>query len=517
MNRNRKKMLTMESKPRTFSIKIYDEQLPMGWAATCEAIRDADKDKLQIMGICHDADIAGDDIWLPSIEKAHYHIIGRGINGYSIRIKQLLEMLHIEFRQGIDDELWRHHGVETVQKFPNMATYLTHETEEAILDAKTIYPIENIVSNLTIDEIIEVRQGYVRVGQNGGYKKTYVEMAELDADARKLGYNLKNFNNWYYNLDFGTRCSAKLKVVERSYYDGVERRVREDGQIVRLCIYIQGDKNTGKTYTSRQVLKGKEILEIGGGGTGKFDRLLPSTDAIILSDDKCPNLLNMTDNYMCQAYRRQSNNPYWCGDTFIVTSNLPFDDWLTDCGIKITDADGHYTEHYRAMKSRFYVCHIEEIDGNNRLICNSPSTRGSVDEQISRKEKFKNFRDRFNTIIADYHPDNRGVDYEDITDWIPVSEATPFDILDNNNIPLSPTGTVHRVRTDEAIIRYQTEQPRIYQKAYKSVSKKLIKLGLFDAETQFKKAFEEALLHECATLDVKFQFKKRSSVTTEKR
>ena len=519
MNKNRKKMLTMESKVRTFSIKIYDEQLPLGWDATCNAIRGVDSNKTQVMGIRHDADYNSDDIWLPSIEKAHYHIIGRGINGYSIRIKQLLEMLHVEFRPELDDSLWKNHGVETVKNFANMATYLTHETEEAILDAKTIYPIGNIVSNLTIDEIIEVRQGYIRVGQNGGYKKTFTEMAELDAVARKLGYDLGNFNNWYYDLDFGTRCSAKLKVIERSYYDGVERRVREDGTLIRLCIYIKGDKNTGKTYTSKQVLKGKEILEIGGGGTGKFDKLLPSTDAIILSDDRCPNLLNMTDNYMCQAYRRQSNNPYWCGDVFVVTSNLSFDDWLTDCGIKITDDSGHYSEHYRAMKSRFYVCHIEEICGNNRLICDSPSTRGSANEQISRKEKFKEFRNKFNTIIADYHPDNRGVDYEDIVDWIPIDAITPFDILDKKTptTPIAPTDVIHGVKTEDAVTKYRDTQPKIYQKAYKNILKKMSNMGLLEADTRYKEAFDEALIHECAKLDIKLQYKKRSSDTTEKR
>ena len=517
MNKNRK-MLTMESKPRSFSIKVYDEQLPLGWEKTCEAIRNVDKGVLQVLAICHDADLLGDDIWLPSIEKKHYHIIGRGVNGYSIRIKQLLELLHVEFRQGLDDELWKNHGVETVGKFPNMAMYLQHLTDEAILDGKTEYPIEKIVSNLTIDEIKEVQNGYIRVGQNGGYKKTFTEMAELDAVARKLGYDLGNFNNWYYDLDFGTRCSAKLKVIERSYYDGVERRVREDGTLIRLCIYIKGDKNTGKTYTSKQVLKGKEILEIGGGGTGKFDKLLPSTDAIILSDDRCPNLLNMTDNYMCQAYRRQSNNPYWCGDVFVVTSNLSFDDWLTDCGIKITDDSGHYSEHYRAMKSRFYVCHIEEICGNNRLICDSPSTRGSANEQIARKEKFKIFRDRFNTIIADYHPDNRGVDYEDIMDWIPISDITPFDILDKSapTTPIPPTGTFHGVKTEDAITKYRDTQPKIYQKAYKNIIKKMAKMGLLDADTQYKDAFEEALIHECATLDIGLQLKDGKKKTQKK-
>lgn len=512
MNKNRntaRKMLTMESKVRTFSIKIYDEQLPLGWEKTCEAINAVDKNKMQILAICHDSDYNSDDIWLPSIEKSHYHIIGRGVNGYSIRIKQVLEMLHIEFRQKIDDELWKHHGIETVANFPNMSVYLTHETDEAILDAKTVYPIEKIVSNLTKDEIIEVRQGYIRVGQNGGYKKTYVEMAELDAIARNLGYQLQNFNNWCYDLDFGTRCNAKLKIVEKSYFDGVAKRVRDDGTIVRLCIFIKGAKNTGKTFASRQALAGREILEIGGGGTGKFDKLLPSTDAILVSDDVCPNLLNMTDNYMCQAYKRQSNNPFWCGDVFVVTSNLEFRDWLEKCNVKTKNSNGTDSEHYRAMESRFFICSIEKCGEHNYLACSSPSTRGSnVDQQI-RKNMFIKFRDKFNAVMAEYTPDSKNVTYDDIVDFFPVTDVNPFEIVNEKN----GTETIDKIdktavfETSECKLDYyQKKIPVLYEKANNIVRKKFAKMGVYKIVKN--EMFNEALLYECAQLDISGQYKR---------
>ena len=77
----------------------------------------------------------------------------------------------------------------------------------------------------------------------------------------------------------------------------------------------------------------------------------------------CPNLMNMADDYKCQAYRRNSNNSYWTGAYLIVTSNLTFAEWLASCGIKVyrkkngpfglMDDKPAYTEHYKAMKTRY--------------------------------------------------------------------------------------------------------------------------------------------------------------------
>ena len=38
--------------------------------------------------------------------------------------------------------------------------YLTHETKEAIDEAKELYSVDELISNLTKDEIIHIREGY---------------------------------------------------------------------------------------------------------------------------------------------------------------------------------------------------------------------------------------------------------------------------------------------------------------------------------------------------------------------
>ena len=79
---------------------------------------------------------------------------------------------------------------------------------------------------------------------------------------------------------------------------------------------------------------------------------LSGTRNIIIDDDVCPNLLNMTDNYICRAYKRQSNNPAWTGKYFIVTSNYTFDEWIAMCKLG--------EKHYEAAHSRFYICEIRQ-------------------------------------------------------------------------------------------------------------------------------------------------------------
>ncbi|WP_332374604.1 hypothetical protein [Lactococcus cremoris] len=66
------------------------------------------------------------------------------------------------------------------------------------------------------------------------------------------------------------------------------------------------------------------------------------------------------------------------------------------------------------MFSRFYVCSVQEHNGVNQLKLESPSTRGTADEQRERVTKFVKFRDKFNETIKTYKPKNDTVDYSDI-------------------------------------------------------------------------------------------------------
>lgn len=409
--RDKTKVLGYHQKVYAVAFKFYDEQLPWGEQAFIDAVQNSDKRKAQVMAIKHCRDTVTDGIWALAVAKPHWHVLVRMSDRRdSMRVSSILESLRIKYRSGTDDELWLNRGVETVGNFSGYAVYLTHETEEAIRDAKERYDVSEIISNLTLDEIEQVREGYVRVSEKR--KVSQEELVALDKEAFDMGYDMKDFDRWYNKQPFSVRSNAKMKVIRESYDRGVKVRVDEHQDINRLCVFIQGDPNTGKTYAAKAALEGKRILSVRGGGTGKFDLLRPDHEAIVIDDDVCPNLLNMTDNYICRAYKRNSNNPAWSGRYFVVTSNLVFHEWLESCGIHVLDDRGRYTAHYEAMLSRFFVCRLKSDGaGVNHLALTSPSTRGSYAEQMERVEMFKEFKRRFDATIANYVPESNRVDY----------------------------------------------------------------------------------------------------------
>lgn len=413
------KVLGNEQKVSNVAIKCYEEQLSQGWFYTKECIEQLDATQYQVLAIVHNRDTVTDGIWALANEKPHMHVIFRCVDRKKrVRVKTILNMLGIEFRKGIDDSLWLNHGVESVGDFSAYANYLTHETEEAIKDNKELYSIHDIVSNLDESGIKQVRSGYTRIVADD-IRVTTSELAELDKKAYKLGYELGNFHSWYENLSFVIRAHSKLKTVKESYDFGVAKRIKDNISVNRLCVFIEGDPNTGKTYASEKAIPSEDVLKVRGGGSGKFDNLRADVGGILIDDDVCPNLLNMSDNYPCHAYKRNSNNPVWAGDHLIVTSNKTFREWLEDCGIKTTryvDGCARYddTEHYEAMRSRFYICKVVNVSGVNKLKLLSPSTRGSVEDQTKRLDKFINFRDKFNETIATYKPKLDTVDYSKV-------------------------------------------------------------------------------------------------------
>lgn len=419
-----RKVLSAHAKVYSVAIKCYVEQMPNGWNVTQNLIRQVDSSKYIVIGICHNRDEVTDGIWNVAKEKEHYHIIVKCRDrNKTVKVTTVLNMLGIKFRKDIDDNIWINHGVESVGNFASYAVYLTHETEAAIKEHKERYALSEYVSNITISEINQIRDGYFGYGQDV-QKITDTQMNELDKVAYELGYSLADFDEWYNKLSFFVRSNVKMRTIRESYGRGVTARIAERREITRLCVFIQGSPGIGKTYAAQTALLNKRTLSVNGGGTGKFDNLKPTHEAIIIDDETCPNLLNMTDNYICPVYRRNKNNPVWAGGYFVVTSNLDFRGWAESCGIHTRNTKNYYgadvsrcpdSETYKALLSRFYICHVEtNVNGRNVLILDVPSCRGSVDEQQLRLNMFKEFRVRFNAIIASYVSSTNTVDYNSV-------------------------------------------------------------------------------------------------------
>lgn len=389
MAKSKKKFLTMKSQVRRISIKCYEEQLPEGWEETKKKIIKIPGKDWVIVAIKHDSDFSGDDVWEPSKDKPHFHILVRCVNGSHPRVQEILKALGVVYRPDVDKSLWESHGVEAVEDWVAMVTYLLHLTDIAIKEGKHQYSLDQLVSNISSDEIQQIMEGYV-------HKIYATDLKLLDKEAYELGYALGDFDDFYRKLSFEVRNHSSMKTIRESFESGMRVKVSERLQVERLCVFIQGKSNVGKTYAVRGALEGKRYL-ITPPGTGKFDELKASTEAIIIDDDICPNLLNMTDNYICHAYKRQKGNPAWAGTYFIVTSNKTFEDWLDDCGIR-------KPEHIEAMKTRFFICSLGEYNGKKYLACQSACSRGTVEEQNRRREKFNSFKQKFEEIIQSYNP-----------------------------------------------------------------------------------------------------------------
>lgn len=403
----RRKGINIFQRVRQIAIKCYEEQIP-NKDAFLKAIEDLDGTKYQVLAICHDRDIDTSGIWEKAVEKPHWHIIFRCVNKNTrISIERILATLHIVFRKGLDDNLIQQGGIELVGNFAAYAIYLTHETDNAIKAGKELYSLEEVKSNVSIEGIKQIRDGYTKLSDKRKY--TEEEIIQLDKEAYELGHALKDFDEWFYSLPFTIRKRADIRVIKDSYKHGTEVRVRENSEIVRCCIFIQGEPNSGKTYTARKALeaigiKPDEIL-VPADGSGKFDKLKATHKAIVIDDMNCPNLLNMTDNRFCNPYKRQSGSPVWTGQYLIITSNKTFADYIDDNHII-------NRKQIKALETRFFNCALgTDKEGHTTLDMISPSTRGKAAEQEERLRMFNDIRLEFERLIYDYIPSREVIDY----------------------------------------------------------------------------------------------------------
>lgn len=408
--------LALSSKTNSLNIKIYEEQADGGFADLKKRIIALDKKDYQALMIVHDKDLktSVDDIFVESYKKAHAHILIKKPGSPTTdraKVSTILNVLGVNF--SADEEgitLWANRGVERIQNLAASVMYLTHETEAAEKAGKEIYDREEIVSNLTTDEIEQLRDGYVRL-DNSGVKVGIKGQVMLEQEAYKQGYELMDEKEWRKTIPLSVRKSAAMREIVRSFYEGIEDRMSNDRDIVRLCVFIKGGHNLGKTYAAYHAFDytGEKVYCVDdGGGTGKWDKLRPTHNVLILDDTTLPNIYSMTDNKVCNVYCRNKNNTYWTGDYVIITSNDDFEEWARKCGV----GEGEAME---AVKSRFYICQVViDGDGKKFLDCWSPSTRGTQLQQLHRKNRYKWFRDGFNRIIDSYHPESETIDYSDI-------------------------------------------------------------------------------------------------------
>lgn len=372
------------------------------WEDFTRNLQSLDPDDVQVFMIVHDKDYNSDDFWLPSVEKPHIHLICRltpkqGVKRAPLKLRTMLNKLHVRYREDLDKTVVEN-GVSTIRDFAAMLLYLTHETEQAKRDGKWMYSREEIITNVSDMVYDEILNGLS--GRLSDVKLSEKELTTICADAYNAGYSLTDFNLFAKDVGmYSLFSSSKCKVVERFYKNGIDARMNEHRSLDRCIIYMQGRQGDGKTYNSREALQNlgippQNILDITNSGSGKFDGVKPSTEAIIMSDVYGKDLLNLLDQYECRLYKRNSGDGCWTGKYLIITTNEDIDTWL----------DHSAPDEFKpAIKSRLYNT---SLMFNKRLQVSSEYCRGNLEKCTRICDMFEAFVNEFHKSISSYTHDN---------------------------------------------------------------------------------------------------------------
>lgn len=433
--KSKKVAVTFGSEPRTLALKFYPEQLldeksriqfmkcddvtKQRWIdqLTREFIKQIKDFKyldFQIAGILHDSDKvkAADDPFTISIEKAHWHLIIRRLSKKRFRVNRIIQLLGLHYVKddNFDDTtMWNAGGAEIIRDFASYFLYLTHETNQAITDGKHKYDRSEVISNFGD----ETRNALWQAGLRH-QKKSNIDWDEINDLAYNFGLNLKDFDPWVNaNLTVSEQANKNFRVVSKSYQRGLSEGVAKVGHITRCSILIHSEGNLGKSYTSLEALKALHLnVYRASKGSGKYDNLSTSTDAMIFDDVAVSDARNVFDNLAVTLHRRNSSDRAWLGKYAVVTTN---DDPETFCrkmaGVNSTDelfdVNDPYTrskiDAINAIKQRLYICTIK----NNKLIVESATTRGSRADQAEHDKLFKKFAEKFNAILKNYKPEKQ--------------------------------------------------------------------------------------------------------------
>lgn len=381
-----------------------------------ENVNALDSSTYQCFLIPHTRDYKEDDFFVPSIKKRHYHLIMRftpvqGVHRDGRKVRTLLNLLGIKYRKNYDESLILNKGIESVENFAAYLLYLTHGDEKSILAGKAPYDKSELVSNC-IDSYDDILQGYS--GRIVPHKLSREEFERVFNVAYEYGLNGRSFESFVNDINrFLVLSSSKLRVLERNHSDGLRSRISQHKEIDRLVLFIEGDANLGKSYNVRLALEDLGVrnpLFVTNSGSGKYDALSIDNDALVLDDVTGKDMLNVSDQYECSLYRRNSGDAVWGGRYLIVTNNHPFRPWLVrSLGLSV-DSCGQLSRYdeltLEPCMTRFYAVRlVERSDGIHAVLCNV-FKRGDADKQSRVKSMYDAFMSSFLGHVNDYHNKN---------------------------------------------------------------------------------------------------------------
>lgn len=325
-----------------FNIVIND--IVAKFKAIAQAIAQKYKGEVEIYYMIHNKDTISKDAFELAIDKPHIHFIWHDLSGKERRASTIMNALGFVFIKELDESLVRKRGVEETKNYPSSVVYLTHETKQAKADGKYIYDKSEIITAVSAERIEELHREYYADATKNPYEiDEYTGMTPVEEWGQKfyqLGTRYEDFEEYYlykFKIDEQYKMQSNVRNYMYMYYkQGQKDQIAKSLTLHRRSIFIQGPKHCGKTFTATAAMHylfgDKNTLVIKGGGTGKYDNLKGHHKAIILDDNTTDELLALADEYPCFAYKRNSNNPVWNGEYFIVTYNKSIIDYINDCG-----------------------------------------------------------------------------------------------------------------------------------------------------------------------------------------
>ncbi len=363
-NEYKGKPLSLDDTFATMAVKVYAEQLRFGEEGLVSAINNVSPYEMMVLAIKHHKS-----------KKPHWHILVKFPNRETKkRVRTIIQLLNIEFRDGIDDKLLKH-SIETTGYFNNYAAYLLHQTIDAKRDGKAPYDKTEIISNLTSDEVDRIIAGYT-------VSKKRLTGAQLDSamdKARELGYQLGDIDEFIVSLSIAGLSASKEASLRRAYYNGAKERMNKREKWTRLNIIIKHNlahpiDTQAICYASEKALEGKRLS---ASVDNKNISIQPSTEALIIHDYKDVALYNGTITEIGRPLF--SEKSIWAGK------------YLINIGVGLSE------EHF---PNNIFWCKVE----NNKLISyKQPSDYSSEEEVTWLSDEYKKFRDKFNSALQDYY------------------------------------------------------------------------------------------------------------------
>lgn len=347
--------LKLTSSSRTLAAKFYDDQLPSGEDAFIDAVKNSASNERQIIAIKHNK----------SESKEHWHLIERVTDDSNdiIYANTALHDLGIYYRKGTDDELIKNRGLETVGKFENYAAYLLHITEEAKAENKPEYNVEDIVSNLPLDEVKKIIAGCAS-------KKHRMTKNDYIIKAHEAGEALVSFDDYIETIDSRDMTIALKKTLFKEYAYSADQKINNGIRIPRLCVVINIDESISADrveYSAKKALEGKSWETKHNNTAYVYSDAVVSTKNIeFYSGDTVKRSKN----------EKQMSYSIWAGHYYI---------YICQRNIRFIEKDGLFAP------ADMIICSLK--DGKLFMEA-SPDIEEDIIEEI--EAKYCEFRDEFN-------------------------------------------------------------------------------------------------------------------------